>query len=57
MVGVQVVGGVRSAQVAVNPEGGTVELPGEVDLDPEALYGRYESASGHRSSAGPFESL
>lgn len=35
-------------QVAVNPESGTIEWPGEVDLDPEVLYGRYEPASGHR---------
>lgn len=35
-------------QVSVNPESGTVEWPGEVDLDPEVLYGRYEPASGHR---------
>jgi hypothetical protein len=35
-------------QVYVNPESGTVEWPGEVDLDPEVLYGRYEPASGHR---------
>ena len=35
-------------QVAVNPETGTVEWPGEVDLDPEVLYGRYGPASGHR---------
>ena len=35
-------------QVAVNPETGTVEWPGEVELDPEVLYGRYEPASGHR---------
>jgi Protein of unknown function (DUF2442) len=35
-------------QVAVNPHSRTVEWPGEVDLDPEVLYGRYESASGHR---------
>jgi hypothetical protein len=35
-------------QVAVNPESGTVEWPGEVDLDPEVIYGRYEPASGHR---------
>jgi hypothetical protein len=34
-------------QVAVNPESGTVEWPGEVDLDSEVLYGRYEPASGH----------
>jgi hypothetical protein len=35
-------------QVAVNPDTGTIEWPGEVDLDPEVLYGRYEPASGHR---------
>jgi hypothetical protein len=35
-------------QARVNPETGTVEWPGEVDLDPEVLYGRYESASGAR---------
>lgn len=35
-------------QVAVNHESGTVEWPGEVDLDPEVLYGRYEPASGQR---------
>ncbi len=35
-------------QVAVNSETRTIEWPGEVDLDPEVLYGRYEPASGHR---------
>lgn len=35
-------------QVRVNPETRTIEWPGEVDLDPEVLYGRYEPASGHR---------
>lgn len=35
-------------QVSVNAETGTVEWPGDVDLDPEVLYGRYEPASGHR---------
>lgn len=35
-------------QVRVNPESRTVEWPGEDDLDPEVLYGRYEPASGHR---------
>jgi hypothetical protein len=35
-------------QVRVNPDSRTVEWPGEVDLDPEILYGRYEPASGHR---------
>ena len=33
-------------QVHVNPETRTVEWPGEVDLDPEVLYGRFEPASG-----------
>ena len=35
-------------RVRVNPETGTVEWPGEVDLDPEVLYGRFEPASGCR---------
>jgi hypothetical protein len=30
----------------VNPESQTIEWPGEIDLDPEVLYGRYEPASG-----------
>jgi hypothetical protein len=34
-------------EVRVNHESGTVEWPGEVDIDPEVLYGRYEPASGH----------
>jgi len=33
-------------QVRVNPESHTVEWPGEVDLDPDVLYGRFEPASG-----------
>jgi Protein of unknown function (DUF2442) len=33
-------------QVRVNPETATIEWPGEVDLDPEVLYGRFEPASG-----------
>jgi hypothetical protein len=33
-------------QVRVNPETQTVEWPGEVDLDPDVLYGSYEPASG-----------
>ncbi len=33
-------------KVRVNPETRTVEWPGEVDLDPEVLYGRFEPASG-----------
>jgi hypothetical protein len=35
-------------RVRVNPESHTVEWPGEVDLDPEVLYGRFEPASGAR---------
>jgi hypothetical protein len=35
-------------QVRVNSETGTVEWPGEVDLDPDVLYGRFEPASGER---------
>jgi hypothetical protein len=35
-------------QVRVNPSSRAVEWPGEVDLDPEVLYGRFEPASGHR---------
>jgi hypothetical protein len=35
-------------QVRVNPESQTIEWPGEIDLDPEVLYGRYEPASGAR---------
>jgi hypothetical protein len=35
-------------RVRVNPETHTVEWPGEVDLDPEVLYGRFEPASGAR---------
>jgi len=35
-------------QVHVNPETQTIEWPGEVDLDPEVLYGRYEPGSGVR---------
>ena len=33
-------------RVRVNPETRTVEWPGEVDLDPEVLYGLFEPASG-----------
>jgi hypothetical protein len=35
-------------RVSVNPETRTVEWPGEVDLDPEVLYGKFEPASGAR---------
>jgi Protein of unknown function (DUF2442) len=35
-------------QVRVNPDSHTVEWPGEVDLDPEVLYGLFEPASGVR---------
>jgi hypothetical protein len=33
-------------QVHVNPDTHTIEWPGEVDLDPEVLYGHFEPASG-----------
>lgn len=36
----------RFEQVRVNPESRTIEWPGEVDLDPEVLYGRHDPASG-----------
>src|SRR6266851_1592478 len=32
--------------VRVNAETSTIEWPGEVDLDPEVLYGRFEPSSG-----------
>jgi hypothetical protein len=32
-------------QLRVNPETGTIEWPGEIDLDPEVLYGNFEPAS------------
>jgi Protein of unknown function (DUF2442) len=35
-------------QVRVNPETQTIQWPGEVDLDPEVLYGRFEPGSGAR---------
>jgi Protein of unknown function (DUF2442) len=35
-------------RVRVNPETQTVEWPGNVDLDPDVLYGRHEPASGIR---------
>jgi Protein of unknown function (DUF2442) len=35
-------------QVRVNPETQTIEWPGEVDLDPEVLYGRFDPDSGVR---------
>jgi len=34
------------SEVRVNEASGTVEWPGEVDLDPEVLYGLFEPASG-----------
>jgi hypothetical protein len=37
-------------QVRVNPETQTVEWPGEVDLDPDVLYGTFEPEVG-----GPLE--
>jgi hypothetical protein len=33
-------------QVRVNPQTHTIEWPGEVDLDPDVLYGRFEPGSG-----------
>lgn len=33
-------------RVRVNPESETVEWPGEIDLDPDVLYGLFEPASG-----------
>lgn len=33
-------------QVRVNPESGTVEWPGDIDLDPDVLYGTHEAAHG-----------
>lgn len=35
-------------RVMVNAESRTVEWPGEVDLDPDVLYGCFEPASGVR---------
>jgi hypothetical protein len=35
-------------QVFVSPETRTIEWPGEVDLDAEVLYGRFEPSSGVR---------
>jgi Protein of unknown function (DUF2442) len=34
------------SEVGINEVGGTVEWPGEIDLDPEVLYGLFEPASG-----------
>jgi hypothetical protein len=33
-------------RVRVNPESWTVEWPGEIDLDPDVLYGSHEAAVG-----------
>ena len=35
-------------QVRVDPETRTIRWPGDVDLDPEVLYGRFEPSSGAR---------
>lgn len=35
-------------QVRVNRESETIEWPGQVDLDPDVLYGSFEPASGER---------
>jgi hypothetical protein len=34
------------SEVHINEASGTVEWPGEIDLDPEVLYGLFEPASG-----------
>lgn len=34
------------SEVHVNETSGAVEWPGEIDLDPEVLYGLFEPASG-----------
>lgn len=34
------------SEVRINDASGTVEWPGEIDLDPEVLYGLFEPASG-----------
>lgn len=44
-------------QVRVNPETGTIEWPGEIDLDAEVLYGRREPASGVVIGREPARSL
>lgn len=33
-------------QVRLNPESQTIEWPGDIDLDPDVLYGRAEPSSG-----------
>ena len=33
-------------QVRVNPETGTIEWPGEINLDPDVLYGSHEPSTG-----------
>ena len=35
-------------QVRLKPDSRTIEWPGEIDLDPDVLYGAHESASGIR---------
>jgi Protein of unknown function (DUF2442) len=34
------------SEVCINEDSGAVEWPGEIDLDPEVLYGLFEPASG-----------
>ena len=43
-----IAGSLPGRALRLAPKTGTVEWPGEVDLDPEVLYGRYGPASGHR---------
>lgn len=40
-------------QVRVKPESQTIEWPGEIDLDPDVLYGRAQPASGGRIERCP----
>ncbi len=35
-------------QVRLKPDSRTIEWPGDIDLDPDVLYGAYEPASGVR---------
>jgi hypothetical protein len=35
-------------QVRLKPDSRTIEWPGEIDLDPDVLYGTHEPASGIR---------
>jgi hypothetical protein len=41
------------SEAGINEVGGTVEWPGEIDLDPEVLYGLFEPASGPQRLRAP----